>query len=158
MARIYREVEDIQEPTPRPSGDAAVKIAPGAPFDSQKRVERLEMRMEGVCKDMEGFKKEVKGLAQKFDERFSKKEMGEDEEEQDVVFDDEESTAPEDETGMKIGNVDSTTSAAPLMKPFEVSKQRYSKRRSIVGAPYKERSLNLKGAVKEFLRGCGGVM
>jgi hypothetical protein len=157
MARIYREVEDLQSPTPRPSGNASVKIPSAEPFDSQRRVEALEGKYDQMDKKLGEMGSDLKGIKEALMKKESN-DMDADDEMEGVETEDklegEESTDPMDKDGMKIGNVDKTTSAAPPVK----SMQKYSQRKSIVGSETRSEKVDVRKSVKEFLKGYGGMM
>jgi len=149
MAKIYREVEDIQEPTPRPVVD--MKQQPSAePFDSQRAHEALSGRVDDIGGKVEQMGNDVTDFKKKFDERFGAEQMEPGMEE---PLEGEESTDPMDNEGEDISDVNNTTSAAPQQKNFE----KFSKRKTIVGGRTSKQQFDVKTGVKEFLKGYGGV-
>ena len=154
MAKIYREVEDIQEPTPRP--DVGMKKQPSAePFDSQKAYGELKEGFTGLSERVEQMGNDVSDFKKKFDERFGLEQAEGDVEK---PLEGEESTDSQDDGGETVTNVDNTTSMAPPQTDMNVNKQSMSKRKTIVGGRASEKTLNVKESVKEFLKGYGGVM
>jgi len=152
MAKIYREVEDIVEPTPRPN--PTMKQQPvGAPFDSQSAYTELKEGFSGLSERVEAMGNDVTDFKKKFDERF-----GAEQAEVEEPLEGEESTDPMDNEGEDIANVNNTTVASPNQKNFEVGRQRLSARKSIVGGRGQKQSFDVKGSVKEFLKGYGGMM
>jgi len=154
MAKIYREVEDIVEPTPRPN--PTMKQQPvGAPFDSQSAYTELKEGFSGLSERVEAMGNDVTDFKKKFDERFGAEQMEPGMEE---PLEGEESTDPMDNDGMDVANANNTTVASPPQQNFEVGKQRLSARKSIVGGRAHKQQFDVKGSVKEFLKGYGGMM